>query len=442
MNRPESSREPGGVRIRLDASPRGGGWRRAVLAVSLAANVALGWLISAHVRSTADTPGTGVMAASAQPARPGPARRADTAAPDATPPGTLRLDVYEPFAWTMLPAADLAELRDALRGRECPERVVRVILRGILKRELDARIETLLRPVLDNFWGWLDLKEPKKFEVLGNAIEAVQDEIKERYEALIAGFAEPEEKTEKRPDPRYAFLPEDKQQAVAEIERQFDERSKALRHEPSGLTDEQRRAALEALEAEHAAARELSLTEEERQELRLRTSQGADQLRHLQEIELTPAEMRDIAATRDAYAARREAEGESLEEPARDEAMRKLHAAEEAVIRRQLGEERFAEFGRAEDGDYRETLAIVRRLDLPEATGRELWELAVSLYGAHGAGGGSAAAVAETHATATREVARLLRGDRHAIATYRRHQLKWLTEAVAPEHPDPLDRDW
>ncbi|MFN0068683.1 MAG: hypothetical protein ACKVYV_13730, partial [Limisphaerales bacterium] len=196
-------------------------------------------------------------------------------------------------------------------------------------------------------------------------------------------------------------------------------------------------------EAEHEAARNALLTEEEREELRLRLSHRADRLRQLQEIELEPAELRDIAATRHAFEARRDSEGESLKDHARDELMAKLRAEEEAALRQRLGEERFAELRRAEDGDYQETMAIVRRLGLPEATGRELWELAEALRADRDASRGpSAATVAELAARADREVARLLGGDRHAIATYRRHQLQWLTEALAEVPDDPYDRDW
>lgn len=445
MNRPPSSGGPGGVRIALEAPRRGSRRRRVVLAVSLAANVALGWLIAGRLGSGDGAPAPSAMPSSVQPARPAWAAR-PPATPDAggPPPGTLRLDVYEPFAWTMLPSADLAALRDALRGRECPERLVRVILRGILKRELDARVEALLRPVLDNFWGWLDLNDPKKVEVLGNAIEAVEDEIKERYEALIAGVQEPQEPLGKPSDSRLAFLPDDKHAAVLELRRQFDERRRALRQEPEGLTREQAAAARRQLEAEHEAALDTLLTEGERDELRLRLrlSHRADRLRSLQEIELEPADLRDIAATRDAFEARREAEGEFLENQARDEFVKKLQAEQEAALRQQLGEERFAELRRAEDGDYRDTMAIIRRLGLPEATGRDLFELAKSLHTARRERPESAGRDAEILQTAEREVRRILRQDAHAIATYRRHQLKWLRELAAPEHPDPYDRDW
>lgn len=439
MSRPDSSRGPGGVQVRLDAPRPGGRRRRVVLAVSLAANVALGWLIAARLGSGAGAPAPAAMSSSVQPARPAwAARPPATPEADEPPPGAMRLDVYEAFAWTMLPAADLAALRDALRERECPERLVRVILRGILKRELDARVEVLLRPVLDNFWGWLDLNDTKKVGALGNAIEAVEDETQERYEALIAGVAEPEERTEEQSDPRYAFLPEEKQAAVLELQRQFDERRRALRQAGVGQTKEQSA----AWEAEHEASRDALLTEEEREELRLRLSGRADQLRHLQEIELTPAELRDIAATRDAFEGRRETEGESLRDQARNEFMEKLQAEREAALRQRLGEERFAELGRAEDGDYQTTMEVTRRLGLPEATGRELFELAKSLNAARGERPESAERDAEILRTAEREVPRILRNDAHAVATYRRHQLEWLRELAKPEHPDPYDRDW
>lgn len=440
---PPDSRGPGGVQIALDSPRRGRRRRRVVLAISLAVNVALGWLITSRLTTHDVAPARSDPASSIQPVRPAWAVRPPPApAADEPPPGVMRLDVYEPFTWALLPSADLAALRDALRERECPERVVRVILRGLLKRELDARVEALLRPVLDDFWGWLDLDDPKKIEALGNAIEAVQDEIQERYEALIGGVAEPEEKTEQRPDRRYAFLPEDRQREVMEIERQFDERAEALRHEPSGLTDEQRRAFLEALEAERAAARDALLTEDEREELRLRLSRSAGRLRFLHEIELEPAELRDIAATRDAFQARRETEGNSLRDQARNEFREKLRAEEEAALRQRLGDERFAELRRAEDGNYRETMAIVRRLGLPEATGRALYGLAQSLEAARSDGPVPAGQGAEILRAAEREIARLLGGDRHAIATYRRHQLRWLDPFAAPPPEDPLDRNW
>lgn len=442
MNPPDS-RGPGGVRIALDATRRGCRRRRVVLALSLAANVALGGLIASRLTTHDVVPARSDPASSIQPVRPAWAVRPPPApAADEPPLGGMRLDVYEPFTWALLPSADLAALRDALRERKCPERVVRVILRGILKRELDVRVEVLLRPVLDDFWGWLDLDDEEKLQALANAIEAVEDEIQERYEALVEGVLEPQEPVVKPPDPRYAFLPHDKHAAVLELRQQFDERRRALRPEQEGLTRAQAAAARQQLEAEHEAARAALLTEEERTELRLRLSRRADQLRQLHEIVLQPAELRDIAAIRDAFEARRETEGESLGDQARNEFRQKLREEEEAALRQRLGDERFAELRRAEDGDYRETMAIIRRLGLPEATGRALYELAQSLEAARSAGPDPAGQSAEILRTAEREVARLLGGDRHAIATYRRHQLKWLEQFAAPSPEDPLDRNW
>ena len=447
MNPPDAH-GPGGVRIALDAPRRGNRRRHVVLAVSLAANLALGWLVTERLRGGQVMCGPTGRPAAAQPARPAWAVRPPPApAADEPPPGTLRLDMHEPFTWALLPSSDLAALRDALRERECPERLVRVVLRGILKRELDARVEALLRPVLDDFWGWLDLDDGKKVEALVNVIQIEHELTKERYAALIDDVAQPGEIVVESPDPRLAFLSEEKQAHLRELNEQFKERRLtewrwAVRLLAAGQSEEQSAAALKQLEAEQEAARDALLTEAEREEYRLRFSRRAGQLRQLQEIALEPAELRDIAATRDAFEARRETEGESLMDHARDELMAKLRAEEEAVLRQRLGEERFAELRRAEDGDYRETMAIVRRLGLPEATGRALYELAQSLEAARRAGPVPAGQGAEILRTAEREIARLLGGDRHAIATYRRHQLKWLDQFAAPPPEDPLDRNW
>jgi hypothetical protein len=401
---------------------------RLLLGLSLAANALLAWRLVARPETAA-------------PAAPGQvterAARAEAsvaaAAPAAMP---AELEVVEAFHWATLPA-DLAELRDALRARQCPERVVRAILRGHLRRELEAQVNALLAPLAQGFWSWLDLGDGKKLERLFNELEAAHDAVKQRYEALIAGGPEAAAPASGPPDARTSFLEPDRAAALAALEARLREQREQV-PDDDGTPESRvrRREALDHLKAEHDAQVAALLTEEEHAELRLRGSRFADQLRRLEGIELSPDEISRIAALREDFNERRErVEGGESE---KDAAREKLRAEEQAALHDVL-DVRVPVLAIAENGDWQRTQHLGRRLGIEPHDADMLWHLQDSADERRAGLGG--ASVAAARLADERQVRRLLGDDEHAWKTYLRHAGDWL-KPPKPERGDPLDREW
>jgi hypothetical protein len=184
-------------------------------------------------------------------------------------------------------------------------------------------------------------------------------------------------------DPRTAFLPPAKAEQLRMIEEDYE----ALRLSSSpmdGITMPEDREKLAFLEKQKRADLAELLTPEELAAYDLRNSPTARSLRsQLAFLNLTEDEFKTLFTLRKPYDERPRAGSSeiiggssvSISSPA----SAKDREALNAEIKAALGDERFAEYQRAQDSDYRTLNQLVGRLELPPEKANEAYSLKIAL---------------------------------------------------------------
>jgi hypothetical protein len=243
-------------------------------------------------------------------------------------------------------------------------------------------------------------------------------------------------------DPRYSFLPESKQAAVAAIEQRFNDRSADLRREMGTLRLPADLDRLRELGAAHERELSAALTPAEREQFELRVSRTADAVRrNYGELIASEGEYRKIFALQKAfdekyagdeiaYAAR---PADTLR--LRSEAERKLLEDIGAIV----GPDRAALFRRASDQDFTLLKTLGRRLNLPLRTTDTVMDLRESYAQQSMAINGEAgmdmmrrrAAIIELAGEARRELTDALGKDAMEIYAPRSNWLRYLEQGTA-----------
>jgi hypothetical protein len=358
---------------------------RYVTLLSLAANLAVGWaVLRDHPRG---------LERSAPPSTrwgvPTP-----TAPELATvKPGTPPSPEIESFHWSQLEPDDLTRFAGHLRRIGCPSDTRRRLVLSAVDELYRAKVLERIRPYRGRFWDLmarLALDEDSlKAEVdeFIERLETLETERRELVEALLGpNRGEPPREPyqfSKHQRSLVDFLSEDRQAAFAQVQR---DHSLRVRQESSEghLTPGRRR----ELDQERSTALQALMTPEEWMEYRLRNSRHA-QLRELMGVNWSEEELRSVVALRlqadDARAAQTAAQSAPSQEDYRQRMMERYGlsptpSGDDATglqlkeqVRALLGDERYVQYERAQDGRYVETRRITDRLGLDP-------ELAASIY--------------------------------------------------------------
>jgi hypothetical protein len=145
---------------------------------------------------------------------------------------------------------------------------------------------------------------------------------------------------------RTEFLPADKLAKVVEIRNRFDEAVEALRG--SGATEWPKKC--QELEEQRDRELQAALTPEEYAEYRLRQTNAGYVRESLAEFNGTEEEFRAIA-------------------------LAELNHQGDGTIQKLLSPERFAEYKRAQDNNYVQTVRVTRRFGLPDQTALQIYQL-------------------------------------------------------------------
>lgn len=306
-----------------------------LLAVSLAANLAGAWWLfgRAQGRPTASTLPAAVAAGipGHAPASPAPATAA---------------------------AADYRVLHDRLLAAGFPPEVVQAAIRGALQEPRLARQRQFTAGAASQPWwqGGLVYQDitPEQTRELRELLQAQRAEI-ERVLGPSAFYTEGERE-------RFDFLPADKAEQLARLERNHQQRRRDV---PTDRGDRQAR--LRELDAEHAGAVAALLTREEQAQLEERDSTTAQTIASRFEFFAgTEEEYRRVFALQKAYADRYTPSGGTVTPvppQARVQAMQQLARDIEASFT----PERYAAFLQSQRPEYRALVELQRRHPVPQA---------------------------------------------------------------------------
>jgi hypothetical protein len=276
-----------------------------------------------------------------------------------TAPATV--EVAAAFHWREVESADYRVYIENLRNLGCPEETIRDIVVADVSELFRRRVQAIVDEVSPHFWELvIDSKQLEKVaEQKRDEVRTLEEERTGMLRALFgiddpAGLSREEEsKAENADEVRRTleFLSDEKFagiQAIQEHSRTAREELKAA----SGLARAGRDARNKEIAAEEERRLQALLAPAELDEYKLRTGPAAALRDQLADLDVTENELRVIARARTDT----------------------NHAGE---IEEVLGPERFADYGRAIDNRYHETLRITDRFDLPTDTAREVYRMRV-----------------------------------------------------------------
>jgi hypothetical protein len=369
-----------------------------------------------------------------------------------------------PISWADLASSDFFQYRDNLLAVGCPDRTIRDIIGSELDRWLRQRWRPILEVVQRDFWEIAARDGRDGFD----EIEAQLSELRqERDELLLAVLGEqvqdPDLELERRQErfvQHHGWLPEDIQARLFELDQKHEEAFRILRDEIRARTDghwtdedhDRHHEQLERLEAEHEAGRKAALGEWA-DEFELRRSHRAHWASRLAGFEPTEDEWRAVTqagisldaalrqtASTDEHQYDRlmmERYGLAPQSSQGDvQAIADAQAQYESAVQAALGPERYADYQRAADQDFRQTRNVTQRLGLPDDVALQAWEIQRSARVAAdelraGVGLDDArrhAALEQLHAEAQSALQAAL-GER-GYGTYMNHAGAWLEQLI------------
>jgi hypothetical protein len=303
-----------------------------------------------------------------------PPTSAPTKKPDPTAP------TLPPEVWTRIQSGDASSV-ESLRALGLPESLIKTLVR----QQTDLRYrerETALRTAASQAPYWSPKFERNRY---GSYYSPERVELRRQKQAELKSLLGPDyRKDDLIQDRRTAFLPPAKAEQLREIEDDYS----AMRQSFAaydGITlpeDREKRAFLE--KQKRADLAEL-LTPDELTAYELRSSSTASTLRRqLATLDLTEDEFKTLYALRKPYDEKEQANTStsiigagtiSIRGPANAQEREALNAE----IKAALGDERYAEYERAQDTDYRTLTQLAKRLELPPAKALEAHALKVAL---------------------------------------------------------------
>jgi hypothetical protein len=325
-----------------------------VLAASLGANAYL--LISNPAASSAGNASRSGTSAKAV--------MADGAKPPALPP-----DI-----WALVQAGDTASA-DRLRALGLPEHVVRALIRAEVNARYLEREKALYAGNESNYWE----RAFSTYRFRANDAAAALDLTREKEAELkrLLGPSPADENPWARDT--LAFLPADKREQLKLIEEDY--RAMQTRNDQySMIRLPEDREKQRYLETQKRTDLEAILTPEELEQYDLRNSSTAQQLRwQLAGFDMNEDEYKTVFALQkpfdDKYRADRGSSRSPEDMRARSDAQKVL----EADIKAALGEQRFAEYKRAQDQDYKLLRQLNTRLEVPTEKINQAYDLKLAL---------------------------------------------------------------
>jgi hypothetical protein len=280
-----------------------------------------------------------------------------------------------PLNWRALESTNYVQYIENLRGFGCPEETIRdIIITDVAK--LYARRRAELRAQLQprQYWQPSDplggLAGSRQLRQLLRALDKEQ-------RALIRDLLGVDLRTEmarysgdgKEGERDYGFLPPDKQDRVRLLAEQFAEMEEDVHARTGGLLLDEDVEELKDIQRQHRAELAAALAPEELEEYELRHSGTADNLRAtLGGFEPTEEEFRKmfrLQRTFDLEFERGFDERNDADQVVKALAQPDAQTALNEEMRKLLGPQRFAEYQRAQDGDYQALVQLSERLEMP-----------------------------------------------------------------------------
>jgi hypothetical protein len=273
--------------------------------------------------------------------------------------------------WATVESPDYVEYIKNLRAIGCPEETVRDIIIADINKLYASKIAALYPSPKDiPFWRVEDRLARNEERERDEQRRDLEDEKRELIKELLGIDYEAEmAKWSGRPNEdnqRYGYLSAEKQEQAKTMRDKYREMERALFSE-GGMTAENR-AKFMALRSQREAEMAALLGPEDFEQYQLRSSYTARNMReNLAAFQPNEDEFKKIFQLQKSYDDQFGFNRDGSDESVREE--RKLAQQNlDDQLKSVLGAERFAEYKKSQDGDYRSNFDFAQRYDLPPKT--------------------------------------------------------------------------
>ena len=284
-------------------------------------------------------------------------------------------------SWMALESTNYVAYIQNLRDFGCPEETVRdIIITDIAK--LYGRRKAALRwqAQEDKFWLPHEVGETPQLHL---QLRAIEQEQRELVKGLLGVDLRRELARYTGEDAyqqaKIAFLPPEKQSAVIEVQEKYEAMEQDIYLGSRGVFLDEDQEAIKRVQRERDAELAKTLTPEELFEFQLRSSDTANSLRaSLGGMNPSQEEFRKLFALKKTFDdqfdnAFNPADEKSMEIRVRAE--QEAMAALEAETQKILGPERFAQYERAQNGDYQTLRHMAERFNLPNESANAVYDM-------------------------------------------------------------------
>jgi hypothetical protein len=347
--------------------------------------------------------------------------------------------------WTEIQSDDLRDQVEKLRADGFPPAMVRAIVAAQIRAKFAARRKAL-ETAQANLPFW---RNPIPDPSTQAAMRALSKEEQQAIKDVLG--PDPENGPAAALRRQFPNLTDQTIDQMVAIRERYDQQRAEVYGSVRGpggiLPDEQTK--MEALEKAMHGEFAAILTPQELEEYDLRTSNTANQLRYsLVAFNATEQEFRTLYKLQSAF----DEQFGMLRGLAAEEQMRARSEAQKQLteqIKVALGTERFAEYQRATDHNYRQTTQLVARLNLAPETANSLYTIQKEfdqrrsdLYRNSGGGGSAGFDNIAAQATALQQeaIAKVtpVLGSAKNLEAYKQYGGSWITNMVPPPRPAPV----
>jgi hypothetical protein len=285
------------------------------------------------------------------------------------------------FTWRLIESTDFKRYIENLRSVGCPEQTIQdIIIAEVNKLYAGKEAALRLRPEHLKPWEmvggspYAGMERERKFRQLMREKRSLLKEL--------LGIDVPQEmpslwarSTDSAQEAAYAKLPEGKRELVRDIQDQLWEKQQELQARTMGFWEPEDQQEMMRLQKEYRDALVRTLSPEELLEYRLATSPIGRSLRsELSAFSPSEQEFREIFRMRQQMDdTMMDLSGENSPETNRKRG--EMHQQMEQQVKAMLGEQRYAEYQRSRDWQYRNLTRVARDNGLPPDTAGKAYDM-------------------------------------------------------------------
>jgi hypothetical protein len=287
--------------------------------------------------------------------------------------------------WRMLESSNYVVYIQNLRNFECPEETIRdIIITDVAKFYARRRAELKAQAPPQHFWQTMEVLSAGSTGLQAQ-LHALDKEQRDLIRELL-GVDLRAEMTKYWNEEEYQnfgdeYLPDEKRDQVQALQQKFDDREQEIYARSRGLLLDEDHAALRKIRQEREAELASLLTPDEMVEYQLRHSDTANTLRsQLAGFAPSEEEFRRIFQLQKSFDDNFNQAFDPIDDAAMAVKAKSQEAAQAALneeFKKTLGPERFAQFQRAQDDDYKTLVQIGERFDLSREVADRVYSLKV-----------------------------------------------------------------